>query len=672
VGGADIHIDLTGDALGVLKQLQKEFGVLNTKVDVIEKGTKSAFKGISNSLKSINIVSITQGFDNLKNTLSEINGPGIKFESSMADLSAITGIVGKDLDALGDKARKNAKTFGGDASKSVETYKLLLSQLSPDLAKYPDLLGGMADNVSILSKTMGGDTTAAVGVLTTAMNQYGVSMDNPIEAQAKMNEFMNIMAGGAKAGSAELPQLQQAIANVGGDAKSSHVEFAGMVSAIESLDKVGKKGAEGGVALRNVLSSLNQGRFLPKDVQAELRGAGIDIKGLSDKTLSFTDRLRLLKPIQSDAALLSKLFGKENKLAAEALINSADAQDKMTIAITGTNTADEQANVIMNTKAEKLSRIHAWFDDVKVGISNATGSFLPFMEMGFGALKSLSTIVPAIQAVTTAINFMRVAENRMIVTQQLKSVWTGIATAAQWAWNVALNANPIGLIITAIAAVVAGITYVIAKTNGWKEQWQNLKDTLAAIWDGMKISFELVWVSIRNSFLNVIDMMKLAWFEFKDFLGFGDDENTIAITQINKDMVSRDNEERDLALEQAKAQKKIVDTAEWKLSWDDDAVNTDKITDQLTGGSTTKSNTQYAGMPFGGTGSTGGSKSTGGKSKGAGFASAEKKEINTKIENLVKNINIQVGNMNQSKSKIKDQITEALVGAVRDFEVAIG
>ena len=50
-------------------------------------------------------------------------------------------------------------------------------------------------------------------------------------------------------------------------AKAAGVSFAETNAAIQVLDKAGKKGSEGGVALRNVMSTLAQGRFLPKDVR---------------------------------------------------------------------------------------------------------------------------------------------------------------------------------------------------------------------------------------------------------------------------------------------------------------------------------------------------------------------------------------------------------------------
>lgn len=729
---SNIDIDLTGDALSILKQLKAEFTSLNSKVDFLEQNTKASFKGIKNSLSQISLVSITQGFENFKNTLSSINAPGLNFESQMADLSAITGIVGDDLDFLGEKARENAKIYGGEAAESVEVYKLLLSQLSPELAKYPEVLGGMADSVSVLSKTMGGDTAGAVEVLTTAMNQYGISMDDPIQAQKELNEMMNAMAAGAQAGSAELPQLKEAIQNVGGDAKSSGLEFEELVAAIEALDKAGKKGSEGGTALRNILASLNQGRFLPKDVQQELQGAGIDIEALSDKSLDFTERLRLLNPIVNDSALLSKLFGKENKLAAEALINSVDAQDAMTLAITGTTTAQEQANVIMDTRSEKLARINAWFEDIKIGISNATGSFLPFLEISFGALQSLSTIVPAIKSITTAVNFLTVAENRLIIAQKLRnmwttltsistmkmiaitklqSTWTGIVTAAQWLWNLAMTMNPIGIIITAIGALVAGIVWLTSSFSGFGDFftnfWENLKQwfwNLVNFWNEYLNPF--TWLlnlidevfpgakaAITGFFSDLWDSIYAIFFQpwvdaWNATMGwiFGDQNLDGEVSHVITDGRSKTSDQLDDGVYQLSLLDRTIDEkmqifsdriANIDMTDEERQTLTQEARERLVALETKKQqasdkraiNSKYGDMPY--TNNVTSSNKSATNTKGAGFASAEKKEINTTIDKLVNNLIINVPKVDLSPAKIREMISETLIGAVRDFEVTV-
>jgi hypothetical protein len=54
----------------------------------------------------------------------------------------------------------------------------------------------------------------------------------------------------------------------------------------------------------------------------------------------------------------------------------------------------------------------------------------------------------------------------------------GLVTGAQWAWNVAMDANPIGLIIIAIGALVAAGVYLY-------RNWDTVKEKFAGIWQGI-------------------------------------------------------------------------------------------------------------------------------------------------------------------------------------------
>ena len=72
---------------------------------------------------------------------------------------------------------------------------------------------------------MGNDGTAAAEVLSTAINQYGGSLENPIAASEKMAEMINVMAAAGQAGSAELPAIKVALEQCGMAAKSANVSF---------------------------------------------------------------------------------------------------------------------------------------------------------------------------------------------------------------------------------------------------------------------------------------------------------------------------------------------------------------------------------------------------------------------------------------------------------------
>ena len=303
----------------------------------------------------------------------------------------MAGVTGDALKEIEGYARDSAKAFGTDAGVAVEGYKLLLSQLTPELGKCPAALKSMGESIQITSKLMGGDGVAAAQVLTTAMNQYGVSLDDPIAASKTMADMMNTMAAAGQAGSAELPAIKAALEQCGMAAKAANVSFEETNAAIQVLDKAGKKGSEGGVALRNTMAILSQGRFLPKDTREELEKAGIDVLALGDKNKTLKERLEMLKPVLNYSALFSKLFGMENANAARALVQGTDKLAEFTEAVTGTSSAEEQAAIIMDSYAEKQARINQQIEDVKISLFQATGG----ATMWAGALSSV--LVPVAQ-----------------------------------------------------------------------------------------------------------------------------------------------------------------------------------------------------------------------------------------------------------------------------------
>ncbi len=338
-------------------------------------------------------------FQNVADGFSQLSGAGIKLDSQMHDLSAVAGVTGEGLKQIETFARQSAKAFGTDAAVAVEGYKLLLSQLSPELGKYPEALSAMGDCIQTTSKLMGGDGVAAAQVLTTAMNQYGVSMENPTAASEEMARMMNVMAAAGQAGSAELPAISAALTQCGMAAKAANVSFEETNAAIQVLDKAGKKASEGGVALRNVLGQLSKGRFIEKAAREELEAAGIDVMALGDNSKSLRERLEMLNPLLNDSALLSKFFGVENANAARALIQGTDQLQGFTEAVTGTNSATEQAAIVMDSYAERQARVNQQFEDLKISIFQATGDFSLWCGVLTSALVPFAQLAPLLTAV---------------------------------------------------------------------------------------------------------------------------------------------------------------------------------------------------------------------------------------------------------------------------------
>lgn len=552
----------TGNTNTSLEQVARGVDVVTQRVD----GFKNTMGKIGAATFIFN--NFAQSFDALSNTIGKAVEPGIKLDSSLQDLKAITGATDSQLKLIKQSAMESARAFGVDAANSVESYKLLLSQLTPELAKSPAALSAMGKNVGILSKQLGGDTAAAAGILTTAMNQYKVSLDDPIEATRTQAAMMNIMSAAAKEGSAELPAIKSALEAAGMTAKTFNVSFAETNAAIQVLDKAGKKGAEGGVAIRNILAEMGLGAKQPKAVSEAFKEMGIDLNKLSDQSLTFSERLQILKPAMNNQALITQLFGKENMAAAMALIDGAGEMDRYTNAIVGTNTAGEMAATVMDSYQEKINRIGAAFKNAGIHLFDFIKPAMPVLSVLGKTTKAIADVGGMIntvgiladskfgaamgKAATSTWGFVRAmfASSMSLLRAGVQYALTGAmiigtfitsvvsATAAQLGLNIAMSANPIGLIVVGIAAAVGAVVLLVKhwdtiKTtliNFGKWIWQHhpfkwLIDVTDKIFPGFKKQMEDLWTWVKSKFEALVGWLKDAYSFIKKLFDTGADSS---------------------------------------------------------------------------------------------------------------------------------------------------
>lgn len=397
----DYIFNIGGNYTATINGMSTATGDFSAKVS----GAQNRIGKLTTMLASIDLVK--NSIDGIKQATDAFSESGIALDRNMHDLSAVAGVTGDRLKQIEGFARQSAKTFGTDASVAVEGYKLLLSQLSPELGKYPEALSAMGDCIQTTSKLMGGDGVAAAQVLTTAMNQYGVSLEDPMAASEEMARMMNVMAAAGQVGSAELPAQAEALQQCGMASKAANVSFEETAAAIQVLDKAGKKASEGGVALRNVLGQLSKGRFVEKQAAEELKKAGIDVVALGDNSKTLKERLEMLKPMLNDSALLSKFFGVENANAARALIQGTEALDGFTQAVTGTNSATDQAAIIMESYAERQAAFNQKIEDLKISLFQATGDLTLYAGALYNMAMPVAQLTPLIMLVGKGIMWVK-------------------------------------------------------------------------------------------------------------------------------------------------------------------------------------------------------------------------------------------------------------------------
>ena len=167
---------------------------------------------------------------------------------------------------------------------------------------------------------------------------------------------------------------------------------------------------------------------------------------------------------------------------------------------------------LKNTITDTFSNIGPMLKDFcEGGISTFCDALSTAMDLASGAISVIEALSPVIGAVAGAIITYKGAVLLWNAAETAKNVVMGISTAAQWALNVAMTANPIGIVIVAIGALVGAFIVLWNKSEGFRNFWINLWEKVKAIvtsaWEGIKAGFE----KIKNGISAVKEKTSELW-----------------------------------------------------------------------------------------------------------------------------------------------------------------
>jgi TP901 family phage tail tape measure protein len=384
------------------KKSSKEYGVLSKKFNEVTKQAQAGDKALKKLDNTVgdnfrNVGNYEKAVNGLKRGLGQLGlafGIGsivrdagkviIDFEQNIQDLKAITGAGGKDLEYYKDQAIQLGKGVEGGASAVVEAYKLIGSA-KPELLENAKALNEVTESAIKLSQASGMTLPDSAKALTDAMNQFGASSD-------EAGKFIDVLANGSKFGSAEIPQITDALLKFGAVAKTSNVSIEESTALIEALAEKGLKGAEAGTGLRNVMLKLSAPDALPKQAKTELDKLGISFDKLKDKSLPFNERLKELKPLLNNSKALIKTFGTENAVVATNLISSSTRIDELNKKMYINGTATQQAEERTATLGHALIELKNSFDGLFLEVAKGGGA----LDVAVKGIKLIAENLPTI------------------------------------------------------------------------------------------------------------------------------------------------------------------------------------------------------------------------------------------------------------------------------------
>lgn len=135
--------------------------------------------------------------------------------------------------------------------------------------------------------------------------------------------------------------------------------------------------------------------------------------------------------------------------------------------------------------------------------SASFGDKLLLVGTGVGDLASgFANFLVPMAAVVSSTNALSIANARAAVTSAAHKAATVASTAAQWLLNAALTANPIGLVILAIVALVAVFVVAYKKSETFRRivdaAFRGVQKAASAVWNWIKGNWPLLLAIITG------------------------------------------------------------------------------------------------------------------------------------------------------------------------------
>lgn len=449
VAGLGITIDPSGATRGI-RAVESGLDRMATRASKSVGRTDSAFTRLRKSIFSVRGVLTGLGAGLvLRDSIKTVIG----FEKSIANLSAITGATGKDLEFLAKASRELGAATTLSASQAATAFKLVASA-KPDLLENAEALKEVTKQAVTLAEAASITLPDAARILGASLNQFSADA-------SEAGRFINVMAEGARLGSSEIVETAEAMKAAGTVAAAMGVSFEGVNSVIQQLAKVAIKGSDAGTGLRNVLLRMESSSN--EKLRPSMVGLGKAFQNLRD--------------MQLPVAKLNDLFGLRAIVVAQQLVKEADSISNLSEQLEGTNTAFVQAEKNFDTLEGDLKRLGSALEELKLTIFGDTEVMRDFIKsltrlaffvtdnvdklaqllkilLGFAAARFLGPLLGQI-----GVGFLVAARNAVIFSTRLtlaqKSASILRASLIGLRGLMALLGGPAGLLILGATAMLS-------------------------------------------------------------------------------------------------------------------------------------------------------------------------------------------------------------------------
>ena len=517
-----------------LKRLQEQAATTSVTLEKIAAaGDKfeKAGDSITNAGKQISVAS------------AAVTGLGVAavktaadFDSAMANVAAISGATGDDLQALRDKAREMGEKTKFSASEAADA----MSYMAMAGWKTGDMLSGI-EGIMNLAAASGEDLATTSDIVTDALTAFGLTAEDSAH-------FADILAAASSNANTNVSMMGETFKYCAPVAGALGYSAEDVAEAIGLMGNAGIKSTQAGTALRTMMTKL----------QGELKLSGEALGEVTIQTANADDSMRELSDILADCrTAFSKMSESEAAAAAETLVGKNAMSGFLALMNSAPGDIDKLRNAIENCdgSAEDMAAI---MQDNLNGQLTILKSQLEELAISFGEMLMpiIRKVVTAVQGFVDKLNNMDEAQRKTIITIGLVIAALGpflvilgtvistvgksmkaYASAAKGIKKlmVAVKSGtgifgklgtalggisaPVLAIVAVIAVLVAAFTHLWKTNDGFRENiiatWTQIKETVSNFCQGIVDRLN----SLGFEFSSITEVLKAVWDGFCNLLG---------------------------------------------------------------------------------------------------------------------------------------------------------
>lgn len=444
------------------------------------------------------------------------------FDSAMSRVAAVSGATGSDFDSLRDKAREmGAKTkFSATEAADAMNYMAMAGW------KTEDMLSGI-EGVMYLAAASGEDLATTSDIVTDALTAFGLTA-------ADSGHFADVLAAASSNANTNVSMMGETFKYCAPVAGALGFSVEDTAEAIGLMGNAGIKASQAGTSMRSIMTNLT----------GDVKLSGAAIGDVTIATTNADGSMRSLSAILADCRVaFGGMTEAEKANNAEALVGKNAMSGFLALMNAAPEDIEKVSGAVNNCKDAAKNMADTMQDNLE-GQLTILKSQLQELAISFGDLlmPAVRSIVSGLQGMVDVLNAMPDGVKRVIMIVALLAAALGpvliiigktlsaIGTIMTWApklvgaistvkgafaaLSATMMANPIAIVIAAIAALVAAFIY-LWNTNEefrqfWIRLWNEIKEVAVQVWTAVSQFLVSAWNGIRNTAVAV-------WNGIRDF-----------------------------------------------------------------------------------------------------------------------------------------------------------